>query len=452
MNYILDTNVLLRDHRAFFVFQEHNVIIPMTVLLELDQFKNESGERGYAARQAGRQISDLIQNELPYLNTLNDGIPLQSTGAEYGYECSGRLYFTGQYDMPVNNDLVIINTCKNFATPDGGKDNILVTEDKIASVIAAVQGVRTERFKRDIVEDTEMLKGRPVIQMPASQIKEFREKKRLIVNQDTGSYNSFVYLEDEVNPNNRALAVKRNNICQPLIFENTHPFGVTPKNSGQKFFQEALMLSAKDAPLVIAEGPAGSAKTFYSLAVGLEKVMEQHEYRKILVCRPNVLMDEDIGYLPGTEQEKLDPFMRPIRDNLEVLLDQDRESSERELNDKLQELFERGYIVNQAVGYLRGRSIEKTWIIIDEAQNITPKQAMSIITRVGRDSKVILIGDPDQIDTPYLSKTSNGLRYAANIMKESQLCYYLKLTQSESVRSDLAKVASELFTIKRTSH
>ena len=154
--------------------------------------------------------------------------------------------------------------------------------------------------------------------------------------------------------------------------------GISPRNVGQKFMLECLSMDAKKAPLVIIKGPAGTAKTLFSLAVGLQKILEEEsgQYRRILVCRPNVTMDEEIGYLPGTEQGKIAPFMRPIYDNLEILIDSDekeRYSNERELNDKIEELFERKIITTEAVAYLRGRSIIKNWIIIDEAQNLTPK-------------------------------------------------------------------------------
>jgi PhoH-like ATPase len=224
--------------------------------------------------------------------------------------------------------------------------------------------------------------------------------------------------------------------------------GISPRNVGQKFMLECLSVEAKLAPLVIVKGPAGTAKTLFSLAVGLQKILEEQssEYRRILVCRPNVTMDEDIGFLPGSEQEKIAPFMRPIYDNLEILIDSDedsRYSNELELNDKIEELFERRIITTEAVAYLRGRSIVKSWVIIDEAQNLTPKQVKSIITRAGEGSKIILIGDPEQIDQAFLDSRSNGLCYASEKMKGSPLCYQVTLDYDECERSDLAYEASK---------
>lgn len=204
------------------------------------------------------------------------------------------------------------------------------------------------------------------------------------------------------------------------------------------------MLGAKEAPLVIVKGPAGTAKTFYTLAVGLEKVLEQEErqFRKILVCRPNAQFDQDIGFLPGNEKEKISPLMRPIVDNLEVLLDleykKDRHSSEEELHSRIDYLFETGIITIEAMNFMRGRSITDTLLMIDEAQNLSPRQMKGIVTRVGQGTKVVLLGDPAQIDHPLLDERSNGLSYAADRMKGSPLCVQLTMQADECERSDLA--------------
>ena len=203
------------------------------------------------------------------------------------------------------------------------------------------------------------------------------------------------------------------------------------------------MLSAAEAPLVIVKGPAGTAKTFYSLAVGLEKVLEQErrEFRKILVCRPNAQFDQDIGFLPGSEQDKISPLMRPIVDNLEILMDLENKKerrSEEELRSRIDYLFETGVITAEAMNFMRGRSITDTWLMIDEAQNLTPRQVKGIVTRVGRGTKVILLGDPAQIDHPLLDERSNGLSYASSRMRGSPLCVQLTMLPDECERSALA--------------
>ena len=203
------------------------------------------------------------------------------------------------------------------------------------------------------------------------------------------------------------------------------------------------MQPADKAPLVIVKGMAGTSKTFYSLAVGLEKLYNNPngEYRRIVISRPNAQFDEDIGFLPGDEQEKIAPLMRPVIDNLEQLLDSDewrRYENEMLLGDKVSEIFERGLIQTEALNFIRGRSIVKTYLIIDEAQNMTPNQVKGIITRAGRGTKIILLGDPQQIDRPFLNERTNGLSYAANYMKGSPLCWQLSLSARECERSDLA--------------
>ena len=203
------------------------------------------------------------------------------------------------------------------------------------------------------------------------------------------------------------------------------------------------MQPASKAPLVIVKGMAGTSKTFYSLAVGLEKILNHPsgEYRRILICRPNAQFDDDIGFLPGSEQEKISPLMRPIVDNLEQLIDSNEEEryrDEDELRGKLDEIFSRGIIQTEALNYIRGRSLDRTYLIIDEAQNMTPNQAKGIITRAGKDTKIILLGDPNQIDRPFLDERTNGLSYAAQHMRGSSLCWQITLTAEECERSPLA--------------
>ena len=203
------------------------------------------------------------------------------------------------------------------------------------------------------------------------------------------------------------------------------------------------MAPASEAPLVIVKGMAGTAKTFYSLAVGLEKIYNNPtgEYRRIIVCRPDAQFDDDIGFLPGDEKEKIAPLMRPIIDNLEQLLDsneKERYADEVELQGKIEEIFSRGIIQTEALNYIRGRSIMQTYLIIDEAQDMTPNQVKGIITRAGKGTKIVLIGDPNQIDKPFLDKWTNGLSYAAMCMQGSPLCWQLTLSAEECERSELA--------------
>ena len=207
------------------------------------------------------------------------------------------------------------------------------------------------------------------------------------------------------------------------------------------------MQPAERAPLVIVKGIAGTAKTFYSLAVGLEKVLNHPsgEYRRILVTRPNAQFDAEIGFLPGDEQEKISPLMRPVVDNLEQLLDSDegeRYRDELQLHDRIEEIFQRGIIRTEAMNFIRGRSFVNTYLIVDEAQNLTPKQIKGIVTRAGTGTKIVLLGDPEQIDSSFLDERTNGLSWAAARMKGSPLCWQLTMDPGECERSELAMAAA----------
>ena len=279
-----------------------------------------------------------------------------------------------------------------------------------------------------------------------------RADQTYVLGEDGESYvpkleeNQFVILKADQSAKKTQLGRVVDGVIRKLEFRKSAPYGISPRNAGQYFLQEALMQPAEKAPLVIVKGMAGTSKTFYSLAVGLEKLLNHPtgEYRRILVCRPNAQFDDDIGFLPGDEQEKISPLMRPIIDNLEQLIDsseEERYQDEEELKGKVDEIFGRGIIQAEALNYIRGRSIVKTYLIIDEAQNTTPDQIKGIITRAGKDTKIILLGDPNQIDRPFLDERTNGLSYASEHMKGSPLCWQITMTAQECERSALAMEA-----------
>lgn len=211
--------------------------------------------------------------------------------------------------------------------------------------------------------------------------------------------------------------------------------------------QECLMMSPEEAPLVIIKGMAGTAKTFYTLAVGLHKCMDcrPREYHHLLICRPHIPMDEDIGFLPGSESEKIGPYMRGIRDNLFTLMSGQSLTEPKDVEqveDTVQMLFDKRIIQTEALAYQRGRSLHKYWMILDEMQNSTPRQAKGVITRPGLGTKIILLGDPAQIDHPHLDSQTNGLVYASEKMRGSPLCFQVTLHPDECERSPLAAEAA----------
>ena len=332
---------------------------------------------------------------------------------------------------------------------------VLVTKDILLRIKAQIIGIKAEDFQTEQVLGHEaQYRGRISVYVPEDHFRDFKKKGvpvEVVYQVDENGKNvvpqlyenEFVILQSDQSAKKTQLGRVEHGVIRKLEYRKVQPYGVSPRNAGQYFLQEALMQPAEKAPLVIVKGMAGTSKTFYSLAVGLEKMLNNPtgEYRRIMICRPNAQFDEDIGFLPGDEQEKIGPLMRPIIDNLEQLIDsneQSRYENEAELQDKVEEVFERGIVQAEAMNFIRGRSIVKTYLIIDEAQNMTPNQMKGLITRAGKDTKIILLGDPNQIDRPFLDERTNGLSYAAEHMKGSPLCWQITLTAEECERSKLA--------------
>jgi PhoH-like ATPase len=451
--YVLDTNVILYSPNAIFSFGENDVVIPEVVLEELDAFKKDKSDLGANARHAARIIDKLRKQ-----GKLNKGIELAG-GGKLRVEMNHFDTEIPPFWNKLKADNRIIQVCKGLK--EQGEDVCLVTKDIFERIKADTVDIDSDDFYEKMVPEYEsQYTGRIDVFTSSDKLDEFYQKKYLEVkdllyySNELDEYsspklyvNQFLIIHSTENQRKTALARFDGKGIVPLIFKDINPLGITPRNVGQKFMLEALYMDADKVPLVIIKGPAGTAKTLFSLAVGLQKVMEESngQYRKILVCRPNVTMDEEIGFLPGTEQEKISPFMRPIFDNLQILVDSDekeRYKNEKELDDKVRELFDRKIITTEAVAYLRGRSIVKNWVIIDEAQNLSPKQVKAIITRVGEGTKLIMIGDPDQIDHAFLDSRSNGLCYAAEKMKGSELCCQVTLKYDECERSPLAYESS----------
>ena len=450
-NYVLDTNVLIQSPSALLSFEDNKITLPLAVLEELDRLKSEEGERGLSARQVIRFLEHLRQT-----GSLFEGVPLES---------GGTLKIESNFasvDLPPGfhketSDNRILKVCKGLF--ESGCPVVLVTKDIIVRLKAQMLGIPAEDFTTEQSPRLqEQYTGRMDVYAPAGRLSEFKKKglppEVLYIMNKTKKEsicpvpNQFFIIHSDTDDKKTLLGRFNGRAVVPLASLKIEPFGVHPKNVGQRFLQEALMQDADTAPLVIVKGVAGTAKTFYSLAAGLEQTLESgnKRYRKILITRPNVQFDEQIGFLPGTEQEKIAPFLRPIIDNLEILVDRNEEerySNEKELRDKIDELFDRGIITAEAMNFMRGRSITQTYLIIDEAQNLTPKQVKGIVTRVGRGTKVILLGDPHQIDNPLLDERTNGLSYASEKMRGSSLCFQLTLTANECERSALAFDATQ---------
>ena len=397
--YVIDTNVLIQAPYALECFEDNHLVLPLVVLEELDGLKKAEGEKGANARAAVRKLE-----EYRHKGDLLQGVELPGGGClrvEKNY-VNVELPPDLPDDKPDNR---ILKVCKGLADDKKADQVILVTKDIVLRLKAQILGIKAEDFETEqISADDAQYTGRTELYIPEEMVKEFKKKgistENLYQSDEEGNQflpelheNEFVILTPDQSAKKTLLGRVSGNKVVPLAFKKSKPYGVSPRNVGQYFMQEALMADADTAPLVIIKGMAGTAKTFYSLAVGMEKVYNNptKEYRRVIVCRPNAQFDDDIGFLPGDENEKIAPLMRPIIDNLEQILDSDeskRYEDEDELTDKVAEVFERGIIRTEALNFIRGRSIAKTYLIIDEAQNMTPNQVKGIITRAGHGTKI----------------------------------------------------------------
>lgn len=444
--YVIDTNVLIQAPYAIHCFDDNQVILPLVVIEELDNLKKSEGEKGVNARKTIRILEQLRQK-----GNLLEGVELKHGGilrVEKNF-----VNIELPHDLPEDKmDNRILKVCKGLEDQNP-EQVVLVTKDILLRIKAQIIGIRAEDFTTEQVEEDQYT-GRTEVYAPEDLFQDFIKNgipvEAVYESDEYGNHrmpelveNEFVIIKADQSVKKTQLGRVENGWIKKLDYKKSNPYGVKPRNAGQYFLQEALMQPADKAPLVIVKGMAGTSKTFYSLAVGLEKLLNNPsgEYRKILICRPNAQFDSDIGFLPGDEQEKISPLMRPIIDNLEQLIDsneEERYKDEVELQGKLDEIFGRNFIQMEALNFIRGRSIVKTYLIIDEAQNMTPNQVKGIITRAGKDTKIILLGDPKQIDRSFLDERTNGLSYASEYMKGSPLCWQVSFTAEECERSILA--------------
>ncbi len=455
-HYVLDTNVLLHSPHALFTFSEHTLVIPEVVLEELDRFKSESNDRGANSREVSRLIDQLRAR-----GNLIEGVSLNEEGGLLRIAINHLETPMPPHWDKFKADNRILQVCRGLAGE--GQTVVLVSRDTNMRVKADILGIAAEDFRNEKVAKIEdQYTGRAKVYATSDTIDRFYAcdtnflsiEDLRIFNDSTQSMvepelttNQFLVIHADDNPRQTALGRFDGSKIVPLKYRDYNPFGVTPRNVGQIFMQECLMLGADEAPLVIIKGPAGTAKTFYSLAVGLHRFMDcrPRDYHHLLICRPNVPMDEDLGYLPGSEQEKIDPYMRAVRDNLFTLMSGHGITESKEIEqveDTVQMLFEKRVIQTEALAYQRGRSLQRYWMILDEMQNSTPRQAKGVITRPGVGTKIILLGDPEQIDHPFLDSRTNGLVYASEKMKGSKFCFQVSLNYDECERSPLAAEAA----------
>lgn len=437
--FIIDTNVLTQDPEAIYKFEDNIVVIPDIVIEELDNLKNRKDKSPLVKAnviQALRNL-DRLREESP---DLYKGVLLPGGGKlviELNRECKN-IPFSWSMEKADNR---ILSIAKSLSE-EKDRNAILVTKDVALRVKATGLDIEAEDYlnERTSYEDIDI--GWEDNTVPDNLIDVlYREGEIPWLSNATPNYG--IHLRAAGDPQKTAMALVKNdgtpgNNKAVLLSGNKKisSNGYYVKKREQKFALE--MLRQDDIPLVTISGETGSGKTMLALAAGLEKVLEEGTYKRILICRPNVPMGEDLGYLPGDETDKIAPYMRPVLDNLEQLLSSS-EDSEDMIGSKIDYLFESRKIVTEAVAFLQGRSIVGQYIIIDEAQNLTPRQATGIVTRAGMGTKIVFTGDVNQINSPWLDSRTNGLTYTIEKMQGSK--YHGHIHLSETLRSSLAEDA-----------
>jgi len=433
--FVLDTNVILHTHQSIFSFEEHDVVIPLGVIEELDKFKGTNDERGREARQASRELDALREK-----GNLAVGVPLPEGGTLQVMVDNEHTSSAADYGLESKKIDNRILSCA-LTLKEKGLKPILVSKDINCRIKADALGIAAEDYETNKVDIDEIYPGWTELVLPAADIEAFLRDSFLPLKSRDLYRNEFLLLKAEENQNKTALAKYDGDEGKllPLFHINAKPWGVEPMNLQQKFAVELLLCN--EIQLVTLMGRAGTGKTLLALACGLQKTIDEHVYRKLLVSRPIMPLGKDIGYLPGTKDEKLSNWMQPIFDNIEFVMDKLYKNSD-DVDKKIRFLIESQKIQIEAITYIRGRSIPKQYLIVDEAQNLTPHEVKTIISRAGEGTKVVLTGDPYQIDNPYLDSSSNGLNYVIERFKDQSIFGHIIMNKSE--RSSLSALASEL--------
>jgi PhoH-like ATPase len=432
--YVLDTNVLLDDPRAIFDYQDDEVIIPLAVLEELDNQKKQTSDIGYNARETSR-----ILDELRHKGKLNNGIELEN-GGKLKIVIDKKELKLPPHLSATKYDNRILSTAINLVEENSEKNIIMVSNDINLRLIANAFDVEAIDHKGNGINGEELYDGFTEINVKAELIDKFYQDNELdpkLLDEEFEKLhpNQMFQLSTVDDSSKSALGRFDGKKLVPLIFDKKAPMGITPLNREQKFALELLLND--DIKVVTISGKAGTGKTLLALASGLKKVIDDKLYDRVLIARPVIPMGKDIGFLPGSVEEKLEPWMQPILDNLNLIIHSNKGSYL-----SIDQLIENDFIQIEALTYIRGRSIPNQYIIIDEAQNLSKHEVKTILTRAGKDSKIILTGDPFQIDNPYLNKVNNGLSQVANHFHEQQIAGHIMLKKGE--RSEVAKIASDI--------
>lgn len=435
-HFVLDTNVLLYDPHAVFKFQENEIIIPITVIEEIDRFKKDMNETGRNARQISR-ILDAFRRQ----GSLAKGIELESSGKLrvelYNVELAKLLPPELSEQRGDNRILAVAMDIKQ---KNGEAPVILVTKDTNLRIKADAIGLRAEDYESDKVHIEDLYSG--IAEVPATPdlVDRFYGQGWVEVG-ETLYPNQYVTLRDNDNASHTAIGKydgEKKKVVPLIKVGKDGVWSILPRNREQQFALDALLDDR--IKVVTLVGKAGTGKTLLAIAAGLQKVAEENVYNRLLVSRPVFPMGRDLGFLPGDIEEKLTPWMQPIFDNVELLLS--GHEAEKRHSKGYRELVAMGIMEIEPLTYIRGRSIPSQYLIVDEAQNLTPHEIKTIVTRAGEGTKIVLTGDPYQIDNPYVDSSSNGLTYLVERFKGQAISGHITMTKGE--RSQLAELAANL--------
>jgi len=436
-NYILDTNVLLHDPNSILSFKENFVLIPIEVIEEIDHFKRESSELGQNARAVSRML-DGFRNG----GSLSEGVALSNGGRlRIIFNQTKSKLRTGQIAIAgstsVDSRIIALALSVQRSTPK--LPTILVTKDINMRLKADALGLPAEDYESDRINISELYTGVFDLTVPAAKMATFRNTGELeLAGTKTYFPNEYCTLIEEGSTKRTALAKvdATGKKLIPIIDIREGIWGIKPRNREQCFAFDALL--DDKVKLVTLMGKAGTGKTLMAMAAGLKRTVHDREYRRVVVARPTVALGREIGFLPGTLEEKLGPWMQPIHDALEMLSDLNMGHEHRRSAD----LMRSGAIVVEALSYIRGRSIASQFMVIDESQNLTPLEVKTIVTRVGHGTKIVFTGDPYQIDNPYVDGSSNGFNYIISKFRSQPLAAHIELQKGE--RSELAELAANI--------
>ncbi|MBP5586395.1 MAG: PhoH family protein [Lentisphaeria bacterium] len=436
--YVLDTNVILHSAQSLNSFEDNEVVIPMTVIEELDKFKRNQDELGRNTRQAIRQIDALRQKgSLAKGVKLDNSLNPRKCGSLRVMVSEGRLSGSSDMNVPDNR---ILNVAKMLMEREK-HPVIFITKDLNLRLKADALGIPVEDFECEQVNSDELYSGVLTIPADDEHIARFYRDGFIEIPKGVTVYpNEFVMFADKANDRHTSVGWCRHGRIEVLPNgAGERVGGITPRSLEQRM--ALMLLTDPEIQVVSLVGQAGSGKTLLALAAAVEQAINNNLYERILVSRPIVPMGKDIGYMPGGKDEKLGVWMQPIYDNLEFLMQNGGKKDPQTVRRRLDDMRRYHQLELEALTYIRGRSIPRQFIIVDEAQNLTPHEVKTIVSRAGMGSKMILTGDPAQIDNPYLDASSNGLSYLVEHFKGIDLHGHITLRKSE--RSPLAAAAAE---------